>query len=72
MSATTMRIVIVDPDDAGCWRTNLTDGDRVVRRRRWRCAATCLREVVRLLDAGHVPAFASAWRDLVHAAMADA
>jgi len=64
----TVLIVITDPDRRGLWQTNLTDGQEVYQRRSWRSAWRALEEVVRHLDAGHVPAFESAWRVLVEAA----
>jgi len=63
-----MLIVIVEPSRRGLWQTNLTDHQEVYRKRYWRSAWRALEEVVRHLDAGHVPAFASAFDELVVAA----
>jgi hypothetical protein len=63
-----MRIVIIEPGRRGLWQTNLTDGERVERRRHFRSAWRALEEVTRHLDAGHVPAFESAFAALVEAA----
>jgi hypothetical protein len=64
----TMKILIISPGRGGLWQTNLTDGLVVARRRHWRSAWRALEEVVRLLDAGHVPCFESAFASLVEAA----
>ena len=63
-----MRIVIIEPSRRGLWQTNLTDGLVVVRRRHWRSAWRALEEVARHIDAGHVPAFTSAFNLLVERA----